>query len=316
VPSLLPRPPEKYGRWLTSILIASTLLLNVADRGSAASGNPRQNQHKEQAQEHLLGVQPRESEEASVPLSVFETAQAALADALHAVKAAEEITEKHDRLQYEPWYAPAVLAQFGLIIVGLAYAIVGWRQARFMKDATGAAERSANASEQALSLQFRPRLIVRNLIVHPTLEGVGDRSPDYYFVRNEFVRGQFFVANVGNSRATITESFCNVYWMKGPLPMRWPYEGLDGNNPILGTIEAGGRKTAIFSSTEAIPVGHTEIGLMNYHDFNAVWSIYVMGWIEYRDNLGFERRTSFCRKFEPTSNRFVAVDDPDYEIVE
>jgi hypothetical protein len=41
-----------------------------------------------------------------------------------------------------------------------------------------------------------------------------------------------------------------------------------------------------------------------------------MGWINYADDLGFVRRTAFCRRFNPESGRFVAVDDPDYEHAE
>jgi hypothetical protein len=97
--------------------------------------------------------------------------------------------------------------------------------------------------------------------------------------------------------------------------MRRPYEGMEGNNPILGKIEAGNRKTVVFASEEALNIGHTEIGLMGT-DFKPVWTVYIMGWIEYVDDLGFERRTAFCRKFDPSTSRFVAISDPDYEIVE
>ena len=36
----------------------------------------------------------------------------------------------------------------------------------------------------------------------------------------------------------------------------------------------------------------------------------------YAIRMGFERRTSFCRKFDPTIDRFIVVKDPDYEIIE
>jgi transposase-like protein len=46
------------------------------------------------------------------------------------------------------------------------------------------------------------------------------------------------------------------------------------------------------------------------------WAIYIMGWIEYLDDLKIPRRTAFCRKYEITKGRFFAVDDPDYEYQE
>src|ERR1700687_5138331 len=97
-----------------SILIASVLILSAA-RNARALRNPRPNKHEEHSAKDALGTQPRQPE-LTVPLSLFKTTQSALADALRAIRTQEEIAEKQAIAQYEPWYAPAVLAQFGLII--------------------------------------------------------------------------------------------------------------------------------------------------------------------------------------------------------
>ena len=44
--------------------------------------------------------------------------------------------------------------------------------------------------------------------------------------------------------------------------------------------------------------------------------LYVMGWIAYSDDLGFVRRTAFCRELNNQTERFVAIDDRDYEHAE
>lgn len=41
--------------------------------------------------------------------------------------------------------------------------------------------------------------------------------------------------------------------------------------------------------------------------------IFVLGWIGYRDDLGIFRQMGFCRRYESRKDRFVPVDDPDYE---
>jgi hypothetical protein len=46
------------------------------------------------------------------------------------------------------------------------------------------------------------------------------------------------------------------------------------------------------------------------------WPIYVMRWIEYRDEIGTPRRAAFCRCYNADTGRFFAVDDPDYEHAE
>lgn len=156
--------------------------------------------------------------------------------------------------------------------------------------------------------------MVRNFVITPAIDIRPNETT--IFIRNYHVTGQFYLANVGGSPATIIESFCEVYWHRGPLPMRRLYEGLDGNNPILGKVEAGDRKTVIFESAEPIPIGHIEIGDFNFPNFSPQWFVYVMGWIEYADALSFERRTAFCRKYDFRTNRLYPINDPDYEHAE
>lgn len=88
--------------------------------------------------------------------------------------------------------------------------------------------------------------------------------------------------------------------------MRCPYEGMKGNlSATAVTIAAGESVDFEFTSAEGITLAQ-RIG----------YQLFVMGWIEYRDDSGVVRRTAFCREFKPgplDDGRFCPVSDPDYE---
>jgi hypothetical protein len=85
------------------------------------------------------------------------------------------------------------------------------------------------------------------------------------------------------------------------------------NNAILAP---GIGMTIPFRSADAIGQEAHEIALGQ-----GAWRLYVMGWVEYGDDLGQVRRTSFCREFRPNivagrvsgTGRMHPVDDQDYE---
>jgi hypothetical protein len=173
-------------------------------------------------------------------------------------------------------------------------------------------------SSQTLALQFRPKLIVRNVIVVPFYPEPNDNLPmTITFVKDKIVKGQFDVVNTGGGAALITESLCLVHWRKGQLPMRRPYEGRNGNNPIEGNLIAGECRVVGFTSDIPCPLSHLELGSMDVLPLTPpIWHLWVMGWIEYTDDLRFKRRTSFCRLYKHDANRFVVVEDADYEHIE
>lgn len=155
---------------------------------------------------------------------------------------------------------------------------------------------------------------MRNVTIVPV---VADDESRGLFVRGYPIAGQFYVSNIGGSKAKIEESLCIVHWRRDQLPMRRPYEGMDGNNPVVGELEAGGRATGIFTSTEVLDINHLQI--VNPRAGSPIFPefvLYIMGWIEYSDDLGFVRRLAFCRRFDPGERRFVTMDNPDYEHAE
>ena len=174
------------------------------------------------------------------------------------------------------------------------------------KASADAAKAQAELSQKTLVLTQRPRLIVRNVVVKPL--GLTPEWNTPIFQRGYSVEGEFQVVNVGGSRATISASTCCVFWDGAPLPMHLPYATQNPNNPITGELQPGMSLTGAFISDKPMDQHAIEILQASMH-----WALYVMGWVEYKDDLGFIRRIAFCRKYDAERRRFFPVDDPDYE---
>jgi hypothetical protein len=177
---------------------------------------------------------------------------------------------------------------------------------------TEAAKKQASLLEKSFLFTHRPKLIVRNVVIK---RGIADGKDDPFY-ENALLAGQFYVQNMGDSRATITESGCWLYWKQNEvslpgLPMRRPYEGKNGNNPLsVGAVLLPGESlTAIFQSDDYLMTEAQRVREGN-------WPLYVMGWIEYKDDAGTQRRIAFCRKYDGSKRRFVSETDPDYEHAE
>ena len=176
--------------------------------------------------------------------------------------------------------------------------------------------RSVDTAQQSLALQFRPKMIVRNIVLDPLPPRPNGTSLPV--LQHHPLTGQFYIANVGGSVATIKEILSLVFWTEPPpLPMRRPYEGRDGQKPSsLIRLQPGQSVPRRFDSEQPLDVNPDQILRWSDSGSGPRIHLYVMGWVEYADDLGYIRRTAFCRKFEPQSVRFKAVDDPDYEHAE
>jgi hypothetical protein len=145
-----------------SLWIISALVLIALDMGSAASQNSRPNQHQKSTNEQPNAAEQRQPEPA-VPLSVYNSSQTALLQAINALHAEQEARAKENHPSYEPWYAPSVLAQIGLLIIGSFYTYFAWRQwtaikeqARLTKEALVADKRAFVFADNIVSLWDPP----------------------------------------------------------------------------------------------------------------------------------------------------------------
>jgi hypothetical protein len=217
-------------------------------------------------------------------------------------------------------FAPATWSNWALAIFAAVAALIALRTLRAIRrqaeianeslsaerKATEAAKAQAELSQKTLVLTQRPKLIVRNIVVKTPGDPLRQTAP---FQPGYSVEGEFQVVNVGGTPATITQSGCRVFWNQVALPMHRPYEHLSPNNPVRGVLQPGTSVVGGFMSDRPMDQHAAEIWQAGNQ-----WSLYVMGWVEYRDDLGFVRRTVFCRRYDVgRGRRFFAVDDPDYE---
>ncbi|HEY2346581.1 MAG TPA: hypothetical protein VGH80_12000 [Xanthomonadaceae bacterium] len=158
---------------------------------------------------------------------------------------------------------------------------------------------------QARILEHRPKLRVRNIIVN---------EPS--FPKGRRIAGRFIVSNVGGARAHIEACRCDVLWGLRGLPMESPFAGrVENSMQSKPTIAAGAYEEGQFCSDN----NYDGNGQAKPHEADPrtdwPWGVYVLGWIDYIDDLAIRRRTVFCRQLENHGGifRFHPVDDPDYE---
>lgn len=196
------------------------------------------------------------------------------------------------------WEDPTAIVTMALVLVTLLLACcVLWQAWLFRRE---------------LILMQRPKLHVRNIVI--TNPKSADSIPKQLFAINEPVGGQLSIVNVGNTPAKITNIGCWVEWMEGELPMERPYEGENPNYPISIQLKAGQSFTLKFLDDRRLMGKEGDLIRIGYHPH----ALYVMGYIEYVDDIGTPRRTTFCRQYREglPEGRFVTVDDPDYEYEE
>ncbi len=275
---------------LVLVLLALTLPL------SAASKDSRADQHKGNTGRP---AEPIKQQEAQVPLSVWQSTELALSKAIQTIKEQAVATEKQAEADQETWCSPSVKVNIALAIIGFGYLVFAGLQWNEISE-------QARIANKMLLLQFRPKLIIRNVVID-----VADEIPRPPLFRDHHpVSGQFYISNTGGTEAKITEIGCWVEWSQ-ILPMQRPYEGKHGFECSATALQPSQSIPWTFNSAN-------DGKLMNARANDILsgmgnWALYVMGWVQYIDDLKTPRRTAFCRKYEFSKGRFLAVDDPDYE---
>jgi hypothetical protein len=237
------------------------------------------------------------------PEMVNASAESEIVKALNAIKEQREAERREARANDRRWWPPS--PSWAIVYVTFAYVFIAAFQ-------WGAIRRQANIGDRTLLLQFRPKLIVRNVVINP-LENTRPATP---IIQRGFpVQGQFYISNIGGSPAKDIEVGCWVEWHR-TLPMRRPYETKDANCPPWKTTLNVGESTACSLPAGAVFDDDTVIQSILYEADWTAWSLYIMGWVEYHDTSGTRRRTAFCRRYNGLKQRCLVVDDPDYEHVE
>lgn len=236
----------------------------------------------------------------------------------------QETAKKHDDKATPDWWLVGFTG--ALVGVGILQFLALRRQAHWMyeqsedikqsiivaKETAEAVRTQAETMRQELILAQRPKLRIRNVITK--------NFPDLFEIGKP-ISGQLYIVNVGGMPAKITNIGCWVKCLRGGLPMERPYEGENPNypNPISTKLLVG----------QSFPLNFTgDVMGETYNLFlkgSPFYMLYVMGYVEYVDDIGTFRRTVFCREYRLQKlisgqlggvKRFFPVDDPDYEAEE
>jgi hypothetical protein len=169
--------------------------------------------------------------------------------------------------------------------------------AKFAADNAAAADEAANVARQTLVSSFRPQIIVRSIALHT------DWNLRYAFANRGGTRAHVVASNITGT---------DITRVNGWLPAIPPYSE---NRDVLGEITLApgdyrdgsitletGIIQQIKSDRESKRLGSGQPG-----------SVHCLGYIQYRDDNGVVRYTAFCQVFNVQRDRFVAVDDPEYE---
>jgi hypothetical protein len=149
--------------WLTLILIVSVLLRSHVS-GHVASTKLRPNEHKGSIQPKTQSAQRNRPVEATVPFSIYARSESALLEALRTLHAQEAANARQAEPKYEPWYAPGVLAQIVLCIIGGLYTCFAFKQ-------WGAIKRGNENAREAFEITQRAYLSVENIKVSDFQDG-------------------------------------------------------------------------------------------------------------------------------------------------
>ncbi len=168
-----------------------------------------------------------------------------------------------------------------------------------------AAKDAVDISQKSLVLSQRPKIVLRAFYFSET-RGVGA----VYYVANgvetgSLCGGQFYIVNCGGTRARLQEIWCNVFIVER-LPMKRPYEGETGIVQEV-ILMPGQSTTFLFGLMQ--PLEAEIAGRIAREET----SLYVLGRVGYIDDLGIYTDIPFCRRYDRMKDRFVPVEDRDYE---
>ena len=176
-------------------------------------------------------------------------------------------------------------------------------------------------THRTLVLSQRPRIKVRSFILQePSIQELSVDVPEdeYPFAPVDPIRGEVSVVNWGTGKTVVGANCYRIFHGRPPkrLPMKPPYDtgavliakkqeiqpGQSVQCPFTGVGPSARQLEDAFTPNRnpSIPPGQ------NLYT-------YILGWIEYADELGLTRRTAFCQRYDLSLRRFITVDDPDYE---
>ena len=129
-----------WGKFLPLALLTLVVLLS-AQSPSGASQNLRADQHKDGTKNDPERGDNSHEAVTSAFLAIHD-AEISLREALKTINLQAEAQAKQNHTAPESWHSPAMLAQIGLIVVGLAYTFFACRQWLSMRESLQVSERA------------------------------------------------------------------------------------------------------------------------------------------------------------------------------
>jgi hypothetical protein len=191
----------------------------------------------------------------------------------------------------------AVVAVFQFFLLRRQTTLIN-KQATLMERQTGIADRTLIAT-------FRPRLLVRSVLLkqNSSAEESGNRDEPW--------RIKFTVSNVGGSQATIVLLVSGGSLIEaGKVPAEPPYAELIDMRPQLTLIPGQHQEFTVPVSEE---IGRSLWEWNKWPSAARASYVFFLGYIRFVDEGKMTRSYGFCRLYDPDTHRFGVVQDPDYE---
>ena len=211
------------------------------------------------------------------------------------------------------------LTDWALLLVIFAQTVIYFCQSRIMKASLGALIEQGKLGRDEFNASHRPLLAIHSLRVLPQIEGPPlDDQP---------LRVQFAVVNAGTGRCVVAGSAVYLQYLfeadKPYLPELArndaidprPYEvGATDNSVIVETDRHGWlNHDAVSFAVHASAVFERENPGLFLGATPQGKTLYLSGWVVYRETSGNSRTTYFRRRYQHTRERFATSDDPDDE---
>ncbi len=148
----------------------------------------------------------------------------------------------------------------------------------------------------------RPRLIVRNVAIKPYLH------PLMPIENGKPLRVQWDIVNIGDTPCEITDGNSTILVDTRPFDTRSPY-GKSESYLIGKKLKPGDIETVLTTSDTIDFNGPPATSTLRSENK----AIFFYGFIVYRDEIGYARRTAYCRIYDPETKQFTLVDNPDFE---
>lgn len=176
-----------------------------------------------------------------------------------------------------------------------------WTLYKVSKQQAELTRESINLAREEFISTHRPKIIVSGF-KWSSVEEEGVELED------RPIRISFRYINIGESRAEIIEIGTELVTLFTPasMPSNIKFERHKMETPII--LESGG-------SANATTIDEIEQSKFIWYSSVDAHTLVCAGYVSYRDAVGKERRTGFCRKLDQKTSRWHAIEDAEYEYI-